>query len=160
MASRLSEHHPSFLEVVGDFTDTYFRVLFDSFSLSSTAVVFLSRSGCGWLLMSPVVSKLLISPSPWFFLLIFFLHPNCLLFSQSQLPRLHPGLCVIIECKTQNAEAMDITIMTHSLLLLSEELMQQGTADHLERPVRQLFQYLCSHTIGRWNSKSADLYSW
>ncbi len=29
--SRLSEHHPSFLEVVGDFTDTYFRVNFHSF---------------------------------------------------------------------------------------------------------------------------------
>ncbi len=72
MASRLSEHHPSFLEVVGDFTDTYFRVLFHSFSLSSTAVVFLSRSGCGWLLMSPVVSKLLISPSPWFLIDFFF----------------------------------------------------------------------------------------
>ncbi len=38
--------------------------------------------------------------------------------------------------------------MTHSLLLISEELMQQDTADHLERPVRQLFQYLCSHQIG------------
>ncbi len=29
--SRLSEHHPSFLEVVGDFTDTSFRVHFYSF---------------------------------------------------------------------------------------------------------------------------------
>ncbi len=29
--SRLSEHHPSFLEVVGDFTDMYFRVHFHSF---------------------------------------------------------------------------------------------------------------------------------
>ncbi len=29
--SRLSEHHPSFLEVVGDFTDTSFRVHFHSF---------------------------------------------------------------------------------------------------------------------------------
>ncbi len=26
--------------------------------------------------------------------------------------------------------------------------MQQDTADHLERPVRQLFQYICSHQIG------------
>ncbi len=25
--------------------------------------------------------------------------------------------------------------------------MQQDTADHLERPMRQLFQYLCSHQI-------------
>ncbi len=40
--SRLSEHHPSFLEVVGDFTDTSFKVHFHSFfiCLSSTAVVF------------------------------------------------------------------------------------------------------------------------
>ncbi len=29
--SRLSEHYPSFLEVVGDFTDTSFRVHFHSF---------------------------------------------------------------------------------------------------------------------------------
>ncbi len=29
--SRLSEYHPSFLEVVGDFTDTSFRVHFHSF---------------------------------------------------------------------------------------------------------------------------------
>ncbi len=29
--SRLSEHHPSFLEVVGDFTDMSFRVHFHSF---------------------------------------------------------------------------------------------------------------------------------
>ncbi len=28
---RLSEHHPSFLEVVGDFTDTSFGVNFHSF---------------------------------------------------------------------------------------------------------------------------------
>ncbi len=41
-----------------------------------------------------------------------------------------------------------VTELTHSLLLLSEELMQQDTADHLESPVRQLFQYLCSHHIG------------
>ncbi len=38
--------------------------------------------------------------------------------------------------------------MTHCLLLISEELMQQDTADHLERHVRQLFQYLCSHQMG------------
>ncbi len=47
-------------------------------------------------------------------------------------------VCVIIECKIQNAEVMDITDTTHSLFLISEELMQQDTADHLERPVRQL----------------------
>ncbi len=56
-------------------------------------------------------------------------------------------VCVVIERKTQNAEAMDITDTTHSLLLISEELMQQDTVHHLERPVRQLFQYLCSHQI-------------
>ncbi len=34
--------------------------------------------------------------------------------------------------------------------------MQQDTADHLERlvTVRQLFQYLCWHQIGEWNSKT------
>ncbi len=40
---------------------------------------------------------------------------------------------------------MDITDTTNSLLLISEELMQLNTADHLERPVRQLLQYLCLH---------------
>ncbi len=40
--SIMSAHHPSFLEVVGDFTDTSFRVHFHSFfiCLSSTTVVF------------------------------------------------------------------------------------------------------------------------
>ncbi len=101
--SRLLEHHPSFLEVVGDFTDMSFRVHFQSFYDLSV------------------------------------INYYCLLFSQSQLPHLHHGLSV--ECKIQNAEVMDITDSTHSLLLISEELMQQDTADHLERPVRQLFQY-------------------
>ncbi len=36
---------------------------------------------------------------------------------------------------------MDITDTTYSLFLIPEELMQQDTADHLERPMRQLFQY-------------------
>ncbi len=36
---------------------------------------------------------------------------------------------------------MDITDTTHSLLLISEQIMQQDTADHLEIHVRQLFQY-------------------
>ncbi len=48
---------------------------------------------------------------------------------------------------------MDITDTTHSLLLISEELMQQDTADHLERPVRQLSQYLYSHQIEGWTLK-------
>ncbi len=54
--SRLSEHHPSFLEVVGDFTDTSFRVHFHSFNDLSVInyCCFLSRSGRCWLL---VVSK-------------------------------------------------------------------------------------------------------
>ncbi len=65
--SRLSEHHPSFLEVVGDFTDTSFRVHFYSFHDLSVinSCCFLSRSGSYWLL---VVSKLLISPWPLFLL--------------------------------------------------------------------------------------------
>ncbi len=64
--SRLSEHQ-SFLEVVGDFTDTFFRVHFHSFYDLSVInyCCFLSRSGSCWLL---VVSKLLISPCPLFLL--------------------------------------------------------------------------------------------
>ncbi len=75
--SRLSEHHPSFLEVVGDFTDTYFRVHFHSFYDLSVInyCCFLSRSGICWLLVSLVVSKLLIYPCPLF-------------------SHLHPGLSV------------------------------------------------------------------
>ncbi len=65
--SRLSEHHPSFLEDVGDFTDTSFRVHFHSFLYLSVInyCCFLSRSGSCWLL---VVSKLLISPCTLFLL--------------------------------------------------------------------------------------------
>ncbi len=67
--SRLSEHLPSFLEVVGDFTDMSFRVHFHSFyDLSVVTVVFLSRLGHCWLLMSLVVSRLLISPCPFLLL--------------------------------------------------------------------------------------------
>ncbi len=68
--SRLSEHPPSFLEVVGDFTDTSFRVNFHSFfiCLSSTTVVFSADQGSCWLLVLLVVSRLLISPCPLFLL--------------------------------------------------------------------------------------------
>ncbi len=68
--SRLSEHHPSFLEVVGDFTDTSFRGHFHSFYDLSVInyCCFLSRSGSCWLLVSLVVSKLLISPCSLFLL--------------------------------------------------------------------------------------------
>ncbi len=47
---RLLEHHPSFLEVVGDFTDTSFRVHFHSFLYLSVInyCCFLSRSGSCW----------------------------------------------------------------------------------------------------------------
>ncbi len=67
--SRLSEHHPSFLEVVGDFTDTCFRVYFHRFYDLSVInyCCFLSRSGRCWLLVSLVVSKLLISPFSFVF---------------------------------------------------------------------------------------------
>ncbi len=67
--SRLSEHHSSFLEVVGDFTDTSFRVHFHSFYDLSVInyCCFLSWSGHCWLL-SLGVSKLLISPCPLFLL--------------------------------------------------------------------------------------------
>ncbi len=66
--SRLSEHQPSFLQVVGDFTDTSFRVHFHSFYDLSVInyCCFLSQSGSCWLLVSLVVSKLLISPCPLF----------------------------------------------------------------------------------------------
>ncbi len=69
--SRLSEHHPSFLEVVADFTDMYFRVHFHSFydlSVINNYCCFLSWSGSCWLLASLVVSKLLISPCSLFLL--------------------------------------------------------------------------------------------
>ncbi len=57
---RLLEHHPSFLQVVGDFTDTSFRVHFHSFYDLSVIdyCCFLSRSGSCW---SLVVSKPFIS---------------------------------------------------------------------------------------------------
>ncbi len=68
--SRLSEHHPSFLELVVDFTDIYFRVNFISFYNLS---VINYRSCCHWLLMSPVVSLDFSMPfcysSNWLFLL-------------------------------------------------------------------------------------------
>ncbi len=65
--SRLAEHHPSFLEVVGDFTDTSFRIHFHGFYDLSVInfCCFLRQSGRCWLL---VVSKLLISPCPLFLL--------------------------------------------------------------------------------------------
>ncbi len=68
--SRLSEQHPSFLEVVGDFTDSSLRVHFHSFYDFSIInyCCFLSRSGSCWLLVSQMVSKLLISPCPLFLL--------------------------------------------------------------------------------------------
>ncbi len=149
--SRLSEHYSSFLEVVGDFTDTSFSVHFHSFYDLSVInyCCFLSRSGPCWLLVSLVVSKLLISPCP-LFLLGVQLTSSFLLISKSRtfLPKSAPSssswfVCVIIECKIQNTEVMDLNDMTHSLLLIPDKLIQQYTADHLERPVRQLFQYLC-----------------
>ncbi len=65
--SRLSEHHPSFLEVVADFIDMSFRVHFHCFYNLSVInyCCFLSQSGSCWLL---VVSKLLISQCPLFLL--------------------------------------------------------------------------------------------
>ncbi len=66
-------------------------------------------------------------------------------------------VCVIIECKIQNAEVMDITDTTRSLLLISAELMQQDTADHLERPVRS---NTYAHIRSGMNSKSAELLNW
>ncbi len=68
--SRLLEHHPSFLDVVGDFTDTSFRVHFHSFYDLSVFnyCCFLSWSCRCWLLVSLVVSKLLISPCLLFLL--------------------------------------------------------------------------------------------
>ena len=151
--SRLSEHHPSFLEVVGDFTDMYFRVHFHSFyDLSVINYCCFSQ---------PIRSSLVADVAGSFQTLDFsmpFVFPIVLidfLFSFSiQIAcfslKVSSIIIFILVCVCcQNAEAMDITDKTHSLLLISEELMQQDTAEHLERPVRQLFQYLCSHQIGR-----------
>ncbi len=75
--SRLSEHHSSFLEVVGDFTDTCFRVYFHSFYDLSVInyCCFLSRSGsvvgcwcCWWF------------PNSWFLI------PLCFCYSSNWLP--------------------------------------------------------------------------
>ncbi len=64
---------------------------------------------------------------------------------------------VIIECKIQNTEEMDITDTTHSLLLISEELMQQDTL----RKTRAATVTILMLTSDRgMNSKSADLLSW
>ncbi len=74
--SRLSEHHPSFLEVVGDFADKSFRVHFHSFYDLSVInyCCFLSRSvGCWcrrWF------------PNSWF------LHALCFFYSSNWLPLL------------------------------------------------------------------------
>ncbi len=104
--------------------------------------------------MSLVVYKLLIYPCPLFLLGLsltsYFLLASKLpaFLSKSAPSSLFWFVCIIIECKIQNTEVMDINDTTYSLLLISEELMQPDTADHLERPVKQLFQYLCSHQIG------------
>ncbi len=74
-------------------------------------------------------------------------YSNCLLFSQSQLPRLHPGLCVSSSNARLEKEYRSIGYnwFNTSLLLISEELMQQDTADHLERqatvPILMLTSY-------------------
>ncbi len=57
--SKLSEHHRSFLEVVGDFTVGFIFTAF-MICLSQTTVVFLSQSGQCWLLVSLDIPKLLI----------------------------------------------------------------------------------------------------
>ncbi len=67
--SRLSEHHPGFLEVVGDFTDTSLRVHFYSFYDLSVInyCCFLSRSGSCW--------------CRWWFPNSWFLHALCFCYS-------------------------------------------------------------------------------
>ncbi len=72
--SRLSEHHRSFLEVVGDFTYTTFRVHFHSFFDSSVINYcwFLSRSGRCW--------------CRWLFSNSWFLHALCFGYSFNWLP--------------------------------------------------------------------------
>ncbi len=147
----MSEHHPSFLEVVGDFTDTsLLKVHFYSFYDLSVINYcgFLSRSGSSWF---PGGFQTLDFSMPFVFpiALIYFLFSFSIQIAYISLKVSSSSsswfVCVIIECKIQNAEVMDITDMTYSLLLIPGELMQQDTA---ERPVRQLFQYLCSHQIG------------
>ncbi len=144
--SILSEHCPNFLEVVGVFTGMYFRVHFHSFYA-------LSVINCGC--FSQPIRSLLVAGGfqtldfsmPFVFSIVliltysFLLAPKLLAFLSKSAPFSSSCLVsVIIECKTQNAKAMDITDTTHSLLLISKQLIQQDTADHLERPVRQLFQ--------------------
>ena len=153
---RLSEHHPSFLEVVGDFTDMYFRVHFHSFydlsvinyccfsqPIRSSLVADVAGSFQTLDFSMPFVFPIVLID----FLFSFSIQIACFSFRVGFLVSFW-FVCVINECKIQNTEVINITDTTHSLLLISEELMQQDTAEHLERPVRQLFQYLCSHQIG------------
>ncbi len=91
--SRLSEHHRSFLEVVADFTDTSFRVHFHSFYDLSVI------NSCCFLAGG---FQTLDFSMPYVFA-IALIDLNVLLFSQSQLPHLQPGLCVY-SIKCQNLE--------------------------------------------------------
>ncbi len=59
----------------------------------------------------------------------------------------------MIKYKTQNAEARDITDATHSLLLISEELMQQDTAVHLEKTCEATVPILMLTSDSGMNSK-------
>ncbi len=82
--SRFSEHHPRFLEVVGDFTDTSFRVYFHSFFYLSVInyCCFLSRSAshwCRWWFPNSLFLHDLCFCYSSNWLPLFFLHPNCLL---------------------------------------------------------------------------------
>lgn len=97
---RLSEHHPSFLEVVGDFTDMYFRVHFHSF-YDLSVINYCCFSQIRSLLVADVAGSFqtLDFSMPFVFpiVLIDFLFSFSIqiaCFSFSWLPHLHPGLCV------------------------------------------------------------------
>ncbi len=110
--SKLSEHHPSFLEIVGDITDISFRVVCHQLLLFSQSIRSLLVAGVtgGFQTLDfsmPFVFAITLIDFVFSFsfqIAYFSLKVSSLIF----------GLSVIIECKNQNTEVMDITDMTHS----------------------------------------------
>ncbi len=150
---RSSEHHPAFWTLLVILQTRLLGFIFTSFMicLSSSTVVFSADqvvAGVAGGFQTRDFSMPFVFARALIDLFSFSIQIACFSLKVSSLVFILVCVCVIIECKIQNAEVMDITDTTHSLLLISEELMQQDTADHLERPVRKLSQYLCSHQIG------------
>ncbi len=137
---------PAFWKCLVNLQTCLLGLIFTAFMicLSSTTAVFSADQVvvCRWWF-----------PNSWFlhalcfccssnWLHLFFKHPHYLLFSQSLLPHLHPGLCVIIECRSNGYNWYN-TFPAFNIWIINE----QDTADHSERPVRKLSQYFCSHQI-------------